>query len=632
MRTPTLIDKIRYEFDNLMARGPIALLGLLFLASFSIIFLVAFVISSFGVTQEGGTPLSLGEAFWEAMMRTLDSGSMGGDTGTIFRLLMFLVTIGGIFFVGGLIGVLTTGLEGKLDEMRKGRSLVVESGHTVILGWSEQIFTIISELVEANSSLKRGLIAVLAMKDKVEMEDEIRNKVGSTKNTHIVCRTGNPLDMNDLEIVNPNQARSIIILSSEDEANADTYTIKSILALTNNPNRHPEPYHIVAEIRDRKNIEAARLVGKNEVELVQVDEFAARIIAQTCRQSGLSVVYTELLDFGGDEIYFKEEPALIGKSLGEALFAYETSTVIGLVFQKGRVALNPPLDTRISAGDKIIAISQDDDTILLSPKPGKPDLGMIHKSTKTSVKLERTLILGWNCRAPFIVKELDSYVSAGSNLTVVADLPADELQQQCEITALKNLNISFIEGNTTSRKLLENLDIPSYDHIIVVSYSNRLNNQEADAITLITLLHLREIGVASGKNFPITSEMMDDHNRQLAEVTHADDFIISDKLVSLLVTQISENKQLAAVFEDIFDPEGSEIYIKPAADFIALDQPLDFYTVIEAARQQNSIAIGYRISADANNRLKAYGIHINPKKSEKIVFSSQDKIIVISEN
>ena len=48
------------------------------------------------------------------------------------------------------------------------------------------------------------------------------------------------------------------------------------------------------------------MVGGDEAELILVGDLIARIVAQTCRQSGLSVVYTELLDFDGDEIYFAE--------------------------------------------------------------------------------------------------------------------------------------------------------------------------------------------------------------------------------------------------------------------------------------------------------------------------------------
>ena len=48
------------------------------------------------------------------------------------------------------------------------------------------------------------------------------------------------------------------------------------------------------------------------------------------RQAGLSAVYSELLDFDGCEIYTVEQPTLAGKTFGDAVMAYETSTLIGL--------------------------------------------------------------------------------------------------------------------------------------------------------------------------------------------------------------------------------------------------------------------------------------------------------------
>ena len=65
--------------------------------------------------------------------------------------------------------------------------------------------------------------------------------------------------------------------------------------------------------------------------------------------------------------------------------------------------------------------------------------------------------------------------------------------------------------------------------------------------------------------------------------------------MSLMLSQISENRELAAVFQDLFDPEGSEIYVRPASDYVALGQPLSFTTVVEAARRRGEVAIGYRL-------------------------------------
>ncbi len=55
-------------------------------------------------------------------MRTLNSGTMGGDTGWLFRGIMFVVTIGGLFMVSILIGILSNGIESQMSRLRKGRS------------------------------------------------------------------------------------------------------------------------------------------------------------------------------------------------------------------------------------------------------------------------------------------------------------------------------------------------------------------------------------------------------------------------------------------------------------------------------------------------------------------------------
>jgi hypothetical protein len=156
--------------------------------------------------------------------------------------------------------------------------------------------------------------------------------------------------------------------------------------------------------------------------------------------------------------------------------------------------------------------------------------------------------------------------------------------------------------------------------------------QEADAKTLITLLHLRNISEQTGNRLSIVSEMLDIRNRELAEVTKADDFIVSDKLISLMLSQLSENKHLKKVFDVLFAAEGSEVYLKPATDYIRPGQAVNFYTVIESAARRGETAIGYRITAQANDPSKAYGVKVNPTKSEKITFTEKDKVVVLAED
>src|SRR6185436_19311497 len=376
--------------------------------------------------------------------------------------------------------------------------------------------------------------------------------------------TGSPLDLNDLEIVNPHEARSIIVLAPESDE-PDSEVIKSILAITNNPHRRAEPYHIVAELAELRNLEVARMVGKDEAQLIVTSDLISRIIVQTSRQSGLSVVYTELLDFGGDEIYFQEEPGLVGRSFGESLLAYENSALLGIRFRDGRVQLLPPMDTRIAAGDKVIAVSADDDTVRLSGKTGdwtdletklEIDTAAIQATAASERRPERTLLLGWNERGVTIIQELDHYVAPGSELVLVA--ATDGLQERLarDCAGLANQTLKVQTADTTDRRVLDGLGVPAFDQVIILCYSDTLEIQEADARTLITLLHLRDMAEKGGHDFRIVSEMLDVRNRELAEVTQADDFIVSNKLTSLMLAQVSENKELSAVFADLFDPEG----------------------------------------------------------------------------
>lgn len=623
-------EQLRYRLDNVFAKGTGALIALLAVASLAIIFLVALVVKLFNLAPED---ISLPKLMWMGLMRTLDSGTMGGDEGGWpFLFAMLTVTVGGIFVVSTLIGVLSAGIEERLESLRRGRSRIVESGHTVILGWSPAIITLVSELVEANASQRDACIVIMGDKDTVEMQEEITDKVGDLKTTRVVCRTGNAIEATDLQLVSLQTAKSIIVVRPDGE-DPDSQVIKVLLAITKSPNRRPEPYHIVAEIYNPENFDVAKMVGGDEVELIAVGDLVARIMAQTCRQSGLSIVYTELLDFGGDEIYFKTEPALVGHTIADAMNSFQTATVMGIRHGSGVSKLNPPLDMVLSADDQLIFVAADDSSINYHGRDGVAiDESLIVGGTVAVAPPEHTLILGWNWRTPAVIRELDNYVAAGSQVTIVASDVMSDAADVAQAMTLQNQVLHFNNADTTNRKVLESLDLAAYRHIIVMSYSDVLEPQLADARTLVTLLHLRDIANRSGHRFSIVSEMLDVRNRNLAEITQADDFIVSDRLISLMMAQVSTNKALNAVFADLFDADGAEVYLKPVRDYVQTGVALDFYTILESARRRNEIAIGYRIDANGNNKELQYGIVVNPNKTNQVTFAPNDMLIVLADS
>ena len=246
--------------------------------------------------------------------------------------------------------------------------------------------------------------------------------------------------------------------------------------------------------------------------------FRARIIAQTCHQSGLSVIYTDLLDFAGDEIYFFRHPALEGKTLRQCMFAFEHNAVMGICDGRNECHLNPPHDMVLSENDQLIVIAEDDDRIVMNTDPPPAiDERLIALREAARDAPERLLILGWNTLGPEIVSELACYMPQGSTVEIVSSAAVEvNAAGSCAAEEGRSgLNIHVTHGDTTDRRTLEALGLGAYDHIVVLCYDSLGSSQKADAKTLITLLHLRDIADKCGFGYTIVSQMMDVRNRNL---------------------------------------------------------------------------------------------------------------------
>jgi voltage-gated potassium channel Kch len=604
-----------------MDRGTPALIGWLALAS---LVLIAAVTSLVAVLAPHDTADNQGwlEIAWMSLLRTLDPGTMGGDQGTpIFLGLMLTATLGGIFLVSALIGILTNGLDNRIVQLRKGRSIVLERGHAVILGWSDQVFIVVSELVKANQGGGRSCVVILADRDKVDMEDQIRAQVGDLGKLRVICRSGSPLKRVDLELVSLDTARSVIVLSPpEDDPDIDV--IKTLLLLQHRRWGQERP-PIVAAIQDSSNMPGARLAAGPNVRLIDADDISVRLVAQSHRQSGLSTVCTDLLDFSGNELYIRAEPRLVGRTYAEVLVAYDQGCPIGLLRADGTVALNPPMDTGVAAGDRIVVMAEDDLLIRPAKEVAPINAAAIVPAVGTRPEPDRTALIGWNSRGPKIIDLLDRLVEPGSVLDI-----AHPTKPVGAIGRRTNVTVDHKECDPTSRASLESLDLGNYNHLVVLS-DEHVDRDRADDRTLITLLHLRDIAAALGNPYTIVTEMNDDANREIAQTAKADDFIISTKLISLLMTQLAENVALQAVFADLFDPSGSEIYLNPASGYVLTDHEITFATVVEACRQRGETPIGLRFAGHCDEP-PSYGVVLNPAKSTTFTLSPQDSVIVVS--
>jgi voltage-gated potassium channel Kch len=549
------------------------------------------------------------------------------DEGWVYRLVMLAVAILGILIVSTLIGVLTSGIEGRIEGLRRGRSMVLERDHTVILGWSSKIVTAVQELVIANEDQPKAAVVILADRDKVEMEEELYSRVTNIGGTKIICRRGDPCVLSDLEIVRPEFAKSIILFSGEDEQ-GDAVVLKRALALQRVAERHNNNCHIVAEIRDDTNTAAIKLVGN--VEVVQSVDLVTRVLVQAARQPGLSLVYDELLSFKGCEIYFHKDISLADRTFADAILSMPRAAVIGIKPQGSDPVINPPADRIIETDDMLILVAEDDSKINI-PEKSQPtfDMSKICQPPEISSTPEHYIILGWHRGGAMLIQELNKQLTQEASVLIVHDPDLSNGPSHEDLNTLERLNVTVQTGKTTLRLGLERLDLSLITKIIVLSYRDSLPIQEADSMTLLTLVHIRDLCEITQKRIGIATEMLDAKNRELASQKSEDDFIASEELVSKVLVQLSENPQLAKVLDELLTSDGSELYLRPAAHYVELGAEVPFGAIVAAGLSRKELAIGI-LKTYSTGKLAELLLAL--KKIDSITLGAEDSIVVVAQD
>ena len=621
-RSFTLKERMQYAFDSIMSKGTIAMVGILFTITALVVILVGVV----NVLFDGEGGLSIAGSIWLSLMHAIDAGTLTADSGSVlFMLLMTLVTICGLFITSVLIGIVNTGMEQKMASLRKGKSRVLEENHVIILGYNRNLFIILEKLIQANSNHEKYVVVVMDDSlEKEEMEDAIHQRIPNTDEIKVICRCGNIADMTDLQVCSPEYAKSIIINSEDDFA-----TIKSILAVTTllKKSNNTETF-LTAVIQHRENYEAAQLAGENQAEIIFFDDTMARIVAQTSRQSGLSSIYTELLSFEGDEIYLETIPQVRGLCMAELNRYFPESTVIGIE-KNGQVLLNPPGKTRVEQRDRVILLEEERGVSVPLAKPGPvEEHAIVHSPDNSPAKRRKMLILGYGPRLGKVLREEDQYLAPGSQILVAVQEEYRQAMEDMIDTSYKNIEVRLQSGDIYHQDTVQALLEWNPDSILV---SNTLqeNAQEDDNKVLVLLLQLRAISKAKHCKHMVTSEMRSVEDQELAQITEVRDFVVSSNITSLMVTQISQARELNRIYTELLSKEGSEIYMRPAMDYVELDRPINLYTACAAAVLKKQVFLGYRHIDPETNRLEIY---TNLPKDTVVTFCKQDCFVVLSED
>lgn len=624
------------------AKSMFILLTVLFLASFFCLALFRGGLEATGQDSERGQGFI--RQIYITFLQMTDPGNMAQDieSSPLLKIATVLSGFTGLILLSMLIGFITTALVQKMDDLRKGRSTVIEDEHSLILGWNAQrVVEIIRELVMANESEDNPAVVILADKDKEEMDDFLALALPDTANTRVVTRSGSTSSIINLQVVGANTCRSAIVLASASEeadenekATSDAQTIKTILALSS-ARREEDELNIVAELFNIRNHEIVQASCTHPITVVASNDILAKLMVQTSRSVGLSVAYSEILSFDGCEMYFYNA-AWDGVTFDESLYRFPDGVPMGIRDEAGEITVNPAGDTVLKDTDDILILADDDSTIDYQGAPVATPTDITLNDKRLKQELENELIIGYNQKIRCIVEQYADYVLDGSTIDILEHNPTDEIKEKIAelVTEFPNMNISLIDADPLELEDLKKLNPAIRNNILILSGCGDTEN--SDARTILTLLLLRKIVAdydGECVQTRLITEVMDSANHSLISEVGVRDFIISNRFISMLLAQISEQADINRVYDDLFSEDGSEIYLKPAElYFEKTPAEVSFADCIAIARKRDEICIGIKIKSQETNADENYGVELIPEKNQRFTLQADDCLVVVAED
>jgi hypothetical protein len=637
--TARLRQTFRYRFNQMISRGSAVHYLVLALVALSVVLLginaYFFGLFSPDALQSEGIDNDLGggflDSFWWSMKHVVDPGAFAEDYGAPWPVLAISLALSviGLSLLGIFIGFVTTSVQGRLEQLRQGRTEVMETGHTLILGWSNKIGSILGFLDQFGD---QRVVAILAPNDMDDMQSQLRlQESWPWQNLDIILRTGSTSSLMELQRVGLKRAASVISLAHGQDGRSahetDIETIKTLMLLSGFDSWQGQKPRMVAEIAQKRNVDIARIAGARSIPLVSSSEIISKVIVQSARQPGISSVYAEIFSRGDNRSFVFACPDAVDKRFGDVAHWFPDAVLIGVAWHDdaGRAvaALNPEPDYEIAA----------DELLVLTGPTAMPVYDKDHKpgvfefdgdSSKITPHLEKLLVFGWNENIDEILGELDAHSSTDAVVTVVAghdEEYARDFLESCGVAGFKNIRVDYRQGNAINRSTVEQLDLSSYDCLMTLADDSH-GGDDPDTRTIMTLLQLGDVPLKG--NLPhVVCEIYDGANEELLRQTIAADIIVSPEMASLQLAQISSDLMLGSIYREILNAGGIEVRLQPAGRYVGAGRSCCFRDIVSAGQKFAEIAIGIR-QAGKNLRL-------NPNKDEILELTAADEVVVLAQ-
>ncbi|OQR87997.1 ion channel [Achlya hypogyna] len=567
-------------------------------------------------------------AVWESWLYVSDRANQQYAIATVQRVLGVTLTLGGFVFLDVVIGVIVDDIRGKLNGLKTGKSQVVETNHTLVLGWSSRSIAFIKELCRAD---RNGVIVFFTdgHVDSIQYEFTANVTAADLGNTKVVFRSGNALVPAELQRVAVHTARSVSILATHEEADkSDAMVLRILLCLRSIPGWDG---HIVADVGDIDNDPLLKLVGGPKFHSVVSQDIVGRLLVLCGRCPGLAKVYETLLGYSGMSLFCEPAPSaawgmefvMLHKHLPQAV-------AIGVQDATGVVVLNPPLLHRISPGDNLIVLAHASGSYAVEAKAvDVPPLRVPSRDRRGSTVLvkQTILICGWRRDIRDMLVKMDELCPFGSEVHLLNEVDADVRSEALfeaglDTTRLHNISLVHLVGNPAVRRHLRAISLAQYDYFMVVTdMAREADILASDSHVLATVLLLRTEECCQGNSKkPCIAEILDPRTHKTicnnVSIRDSADFVHSTALVTCVLVMIAHNASLEPVLTELLGCHGPSFDIVPGSRYCFPREFLSFYQIAERAQQFHEVVCGYQSLGQHQTVLNPPDKHL-PKSWER---------------
>ncbi|MBI9008416.1 MAG: hypothetical protein JEZ05_00155 [Tenericutes bacterium] len=472
---------------------------------------------------------------------------------TLFLAVVVLVT-GMILFTGTIIALTTNAIKDYFQKKKSGSGKIHLDNHIVILNWNNKVPELVADLLYVD---EKGLeVVILADINKEYAEKQIINALNQEKfnekeisSLNVMVKPGDPLLYTELDDISIERAKSLLIMNKDMPesvikglSKSDLNVIKVILNIGRVDFIYDPP--IVAEIKrieTKDKIETMSRVVKSLHEHMIMpicfDRRLGQIIAQTIINPCMEDIYLSLFSFEDSEIYHLKD-----KTFDKCLLENSEAIPVSI---KGKDLFV------LSLTNKTKSIIKKKEYEIIDIKIGK---------VKQIDNLD-VFIVGTNNKLKFIMDSFLEYEKLYNN-----EFKALYVEE-------KNLKAMVKQLNESDKKST------------IVLLSDELQELDSlDANVIDNLIYLQ--GNIKNDNVNIIVELLDPKNDHIIKDFDIDNTIISNKIISLLLSKLALYKETASFYEnlltmksDVTGKDDQNIFIVKASEIIKDSLPLHFSSI-----------------------------------------------------